>query len=253
MNTTNIHRLATAVVCATLAVTAMACGDDDATAAPARRRPARATRRAPAAATTPTTSTASTVDLRRLPPTTIDDSWKQQAAAFCAAYLAAPPPPDWATAGIVAYVAGVREARDRLPSLEAIDYPDELRSRPHRRRRRVASSRRTARRRRDCGRRRRPRYVPCTSLAQSETLLQHVGALLTLGGAECGDPARADNAALNVSLGDVHHVATGFGSVWASPWFGTAIHRVDPASGDVLATIDVGAPARRGCNPPTAA
>ena len=73
----------------------------------------------------------------------------------------------------------------------------------------------------------------------------HVGALLTLTGAQCGDPARAANAALNVSLRDVHHVATGFGSVWASPWFGTAIFRLDSASGEVLATIDVGAPTRR--------
>ena len=94
--------------------------------------------------------------------------------------------------------------------------------------------------------------VPCTSLAQSETLLQHAGALLTVAGAECGDPARAANAALNVPLRDVHHVATGFGSVWVSPWFGTAIHRVDPASGDVLATIDVGAPAPARSSPPTA-
>ena len=75
----------------------------------------------------------------------------------------------------------------------------------------------------------------------SDSLLLHIGALLTVAGAECGDPARAANAALNVPIPSVHQVATGFGSVWAGPAYGTSILRVDPASGEVLAAVDVGA------------
>ena len=134
-------------------------------------------------------------------------------------------------------------ARDRLPLLEPIP-PDHLRTAPTdvvavwRQADGLLSAAETAAAAGDLG-------TVLSSHAQSETLLQHVGALLTLAGAQCGDPARAANAALNIPLRDVHHVATGFGSVWVSPWFGTAIHRVDPASGDLLATIDVGASARR--------
>ena len=64
---------------------------------------------------------------------------------------------------------------------------------------------------------------------------------MTLAGAQCGDPARAANAELNVPVPFVHQVAIGFGSVWASPQtHGTSITRVDPDDGAVLATIDLG-------------
>jgi hypothetical protein len=234
-------RFTIVALCATLAVGAAACGDggaeaSDTSALTATSAPSEA------AATTATTPTAATST--SAPPTTTDESWKQQAAAFCAAYIAEPPPPDWATAGIVAYLAARREYFDSSPSLEMIDLPAALRAAPTdvmavwRQADEKFAAAEAAAAGGDLG-------GALIAEAQWLSLLQHAGALLTLGGAECGDPARADNAALNVSLGDVHHVATGFGSVWAAPWFGTAIYRVDPATGEVLATIDVGAPARR--------
>ena len=145
-----------------------------------------------------------------------------------------PPPPDWATAGIAAHVAGWRETHDRLPSPETFILPEQLRAAPSdvaavvRQADGLLVAAETAAAANDIG-------GALISLAQYDGLLQHAGALLTVAGARCGDPARAANAALNVPLRDVHHVGTGFGSVWASPWFGTAIQRVDPSSGDVLA------------------
>ena len=84
MNTTNVHRLATAVLCATLAVIARGLrDDDDATAAPELRRPT-APSHAPAVATDcrhttqhPTTSTAT--DLT--PDRSADDDRRQLEAA----------------------------------------------------------------------------------------------------------------------------------------------------------------------------
>ena len=89
------------------------------------------------------------------------------------------------------------------------------------------------------------------AIQQYLVLLEHTGALVTVAGAECGDPAHAANAAFNVPIPSVHQVATGFGSVWAGP--ATALRhvaRVDPDSGEVLAAVDVGAHRPRR-SPPT--
>lgn len=64
-----------------------------------------------------------------------------------------------------------------------------------------------------------------------------------LMGARCAaaDPDRADGADLNVPL-DLHgeQLNTGFGSVWVSQKYGDDVVRVDPDSGEILATIPVG-------------
>jgi hypothetical protein len=64
-----------------------------------------------------------------------------------------------------------------------------------------------------------------------------------IAGAPCGpaDPARVGNADLTVPL-EMHseQVAAGFGSIWVSEQFADRVVRLDPASGDVEATIDVG-------------
>ena len=54
-------------------------------------------------------------------------------------------------------------------------------------------------------------------------------------------PSGALNADLNVPL-DLHveQLNTGFGSVWVSQKYGNNVVRVDPDSGEVLATIEVG-------------
>ena len=64
-----------------------------------------------------------------------------------------------------------------------------------------------------------------------------------IAGAPCGfaDPARVENADLTVPLEmDPNQIGAGFGSIWASEGLADRVVRIDPDSGDVLATIDVG-------------
>jgi hypothetical protein len=68
------------------------------------------------------------------------------------------------------------------------------------------------------------------------------GALYLLGGATCGvEPSRAESAALNVPLGNgPGQLELGFGSVWVNQSLTNSVVRIDPGTGDVLATVDVG-------------
>jgi hypothetical protein len=73
--------------------------------------------------------------------------------------------------------------------------------------------------------------------------LRSIAGRLAVMGLACGsaDPARAATADLNVPL-DLHaeQINVGFGSVWVSQKRGDNVVRVDPISGEILATIDVG-------------
>ena len=70
-----------------------------------------------------------------------------------------------------------------------------------------------------------------------------IGGTLAIAGARCGDaePARAAAAALNVPVQfGPWQIAAGFGSIWVSEMHGARVVRLDPETGDVIATIDVG-------------
>jgi hypothetical protein len=73
--------------------------------------------------------------------------------------------------------------------------------------------------------------------------LWSVAGRFAISGLTCGDAeaTRAANANLNVAL-DLHaeQVAVGFGSVWVSQKYGDSVVRVDPVSGAILATVEVG-------------
>lgn len=63
-------------------------------------------------------------------------------------------------------------------------------------------------------------------------------------GAECygADPTRIENADLTVPLDlGAEQLNAGFGSIWISQLHGETVVRVDPESGEIIATIDVGA------------
>ena len=81
------------------------------------------------------------------------------------------------------------------------------------------------------------------SIVRHVAHLRSVTGRLALMGAECGlaDPLRAANADLSVPL-DLHaeQLAAGFGSVWVSQKYGDTVVRVEPDSGEILATIPVG-------------
>jgi hypothetical protein len=244
MSTTFNHRLSAAAACIALAATAITgCGDDTATSSSettSERQPARPSTTSPSTAVPATTAAEPTTTTA--PPSTVDDSWRKEAAAVCAAYSAAlPSVPAPETVGWAGFVAAWRDLHDRLPSLATIDYPAGLRTPPvdvpavMGQADGLLARAETAAAAGDDA-------TADNSIGEYLSLIEHAAALVTVGGAACGDRARAANASLNVPVPDVHQVSTGFGSVWASrqaAW-GNVV-RVDPTSGDVLATIDVGA------------
>jgi hypothetical protein len=64
-----------------------------------------------------------------------------------------------------------------------------------------------------------------------------------IAGAPCGlaDPARVENADLTVPLGmNPHQIGAGFDSIWATQELADRVVRLDPDTGEVQATIDVG-------------
>ena len=252
MNTLrDLGRPAVVVACTVLGVATAACGGDDdtsasssqpATAPPAPRARPPATTSPPTVApvTTVSESTTSAAEAEASSTTTIvDDSWKEEAAAMCAAY-GAEVPSEAAVADGAALFGFWHDLRDRLPWFDALDLPDELRTAPTD----VPAVARQA-----------DEYLARAEAAvaagddatvdlavqQYLSLLEHSTALLTIAGAECGDRTRAANATLNVPIPTAGQVATGLGSVWVSqgPHF-TTVARVDPDSGNVLATIDLG-------------
>ena len=174
---------------------------------------------------------------RARPPSSMTVGWKRQPRS------APPMAPNWrrepgqqTSRGLRFY----RDLRDRLPSLDTLDLPDELRTAPTD----VPAVMRQA-----------DEYLAHAEAAvaagddaavelavqQYVSLLEHSAALVTIAGAECGDPTRAANASLNVPVPATTQVAAGLGSVWVSqgPFF-TTVTRVDPDSGKVVATIDLG-------------
>ena len=245
------RRVAIAATCAALAVATAGCGDDDdATAAssqpaapspaPQNTRPATTSPPTVAPVTTASEPTTSALEAETSSSTIVDDSWKEEAAAICAAYGAELPSEPPAVAGSAALLGFWRDLRDRLPSFDALDLPDELRTAPTD----VPAVLRQA-----------DEYLALAEAAgaagddadvdlavqQYLSLFEHSAALVTIAGAECGDPRRAANASLNVPIPNAGQVTAGLGSVWVSqgPFF-TTVARVDPDSGQVLATIDLG-------------
>jgi hypothetical protein len=252
MNHTTAQRLAVAVACAVLGAATTGCGDDDdatasssapATASPAPRSTPPTTTSPPTVATVTTVSEPGTSAANALASssTVVDDSWKEAAAAICAAYGAElASEPFLEVVGAAALVGFHRELRDRLGSLEALDLPDELRTAPTD----VPS---VARRgdeylaRAEAAAAAGDDATVDLAVQQYLTMLEHAAALATLAGAECGDTTRVANASLNVPVNPAHQLTAGFGSIWVSQGaFFTAVTRVDPESGEVLATIDIG-------------
>ena len=251
MNTLrDLGRPAIVVACTVLGMAAAACGGDDdtsasssqpATAPPATQSTSPATTSPPTVepVTTGSEPTTSTAEAEASSTTVVDDSWKEEAAAMCAAY-GAEVPSEAAVADGAALFGFWRDLRDRLPWFDTLDLPDELRTAPSD----VPAVARQA-----------DEYLARAEAAvaagddatvdlavqQYLSLLEHSSALLTVAGAECGDPTRAANASLNVPIPNAGQVTAGLGSVWVSqgPHF-TTVTRVDPDSGKVLATIDLG-------------
>jgi hypothetical protein len=73
--------------------------------------------------------------------------------------------------------------------------------------------------------------------------LTRIATAWAIAGAPCGlsDPARAKNASLTVPLEmDSWQLNAGFGSIWVSERLADRVMRIDPTTGEVQATVDVG-------------
>jgi hypothetical protein len=173
--------------------------------------------------------------------TTVDDSWKAAAAEMCAAYAAEAATADDPSAPLfdAELVQFWRDVRSRVPGFETLDLPDELRTG----RTDVVEVMRQADEYLEIDDATMATDVAAGNLAVERflSLLEYAAALVTLAGAECGDTSRIDNASLNVPLPNAGQISDGFGSVWLSQGCFDIVVRVDPDSGEVLATIDVGA------------
>ena len=241
------HRLAFLGAGAALVTATAACGGDDdspdadraATTSTTTTEPAAVASATTTTSTTTTTTTTTTNSTTTTATTTADDGWKEGAATACAAYgaeLGATPGPE---VSVGEYVAFWRDLRDRLPWLDELDLPEDLRNPPtdvpalmraaddH-----LADAEAAVAAGDDAAADR--------SILRYDSLLEHTAALVTVAGADCGDPVRAANASLIVPVPNASQVTVGFGSVWVSQSSFTTVVRVDPESGELLATIDVG-------------
>ena len=251
MNHTTIQRLAIIVACTALGVATTACGDDDATASSSQptTTPPPTQTTPPAKTSAPTTATVPTLPERTTSATeaeatssttAADDSWKEQAAAMCAAFIAELPSAPEPAAGSAAFVGFLRDLRDRLGSFDVLDLPDELHTAPTD----VPAVTRQADEylaRAEAAAAAGDDAAADFAIEQYLGLLEHSAALLTIAGAECGDQSRVANASLSVPVLAANQVAAGLGSVWVSqgPFF-TTLTRVDPDTGEIRATIDLG-------------
>jgi hypothetical protein len=179
------------------------------------------------------------------PATTDAGDWRAEVTAMCSHFTtesASIPEPDRSPAGTAAFVAALRHVRDTAPSIESIDLPAELRAGADGIVARIdaAEESLTAAEKASAG--------GDTAAAQAKVELYidqlfQIAAKFALSGARCGDadPAIAAAAQVNVLLElGPSQTASGFGSIWVSERFGDRVVRVDPETGEVVATVDVG-------------
>jgi hypothetical protein len=172
--------------------------------------------------------------------------WRDEVSAICDRFesgIEAIPEPDGTLAGVAAYVDALQALGPVAPVVAAIEVPADVRT---------------------------ARDQIVTLAAAADASLQTASVSWTAGngdgaraavdsyidgliqartawalaGVRCGDadPAEVAAAQRNVPLEqNPWQLATGFGSVWVSERFGHRVVRVDPGTGVVAATIDVGA------------
>ncbi len=193
----------------------------------------------------PPSTTAVSVDRTAGSPTTSDaGGWVDEVAAVCdhfSSEIAAISETDSAPFGIAAFIAALQDVGGTASFLAAIDGPAHLASELDRI---VAlgaaadTALDTAAEASAAG------DAPAAMAAVNVYLdgLNRIRRAFAVAGVRCGDadPARAVGADLDVPLElEACQVTTGFGSILVSERIGNRVVRLDPASGAVVATIDV--------------
>ncbi len=176
--------------------------------------------------------------------TTVPSDWPAAVAAMCNSFISAfvlhQLPEDPATS-LVDHLAAHRAARTGGPVVDPAGVPAELRTGPHGYAAEYAAAEAALA---DAERAAATGDIAATEEAMDEYLfrLEKTINLFAVAGTPCalGDPADAERADLDVPVDlDPLNVTAGFGSLWVTEHDGTRILRVDPVSGEVLATIEV--------------
>ncbi len=195
----------------------------------------------------PTTPPATDPATTPAPPTTAPSAWREEVAAFCTTIfdgVASVAPDDGSAADIVRFVDDLEALLPAQPDLGAIEAPSDVqpmlgdavtlleegRAATTAARDAAASDEVTAAR---------------EWLRNAQDSVNRTRGLLALAGATCdsADPDRAQAGALNVPTeGNTYQANVGFGSLWASQTQYGKVTRHDPATGAVVATVDVGYP-----------
>jgi hypothetical protein len=175
-------------------------------------------------------------------PTTA--GWREEVAARCAepaAEAVAIQPSDGSAAGIAAEATAAIAVLDG-PSFESIAVPSDVQPTLDQ----VVEMAEESRNHFDTSvERARAGDTAAAQRARDEGFdrLAGIGTAWAMAGAPCGfaDPARVANADLTVPLAmDPNQIGAGFDSIWASEGLADRVVRLDPDTGEVQATIDVG-------------
>lgn len=243
MHTTSVlvHRLSFFGAAALAASTLVACGGSDDAAPTASTDPPAAT----SSATEPPPTASETIPIESAPatePEVSEAEWQQQVSEICGAaadtLLPVLDDPDIAT-----QVAAFRSFSDATNgSFDELTAPAEFQENLARIRQLGDAA--------DSYLADAEEAVAAGDLdaaaAAADLYLNHLvqtDASFMLSGATCTtDPAPLDNADLNVLVGlRNNQLDVGFGSVWVNQELGASVVRLDPATGDMIATIEVGA------------
>ena len=231
--------------CALAATALAACGSDDPTSAPASNAPVAEVTTASAVVTTERASTSSAGDHRRRGSHLVREHWSEDVSAACDEFIAglgSLPEHDGTAEGIAAFIDDFRAMAAGVPRVQDLEAPagkeaaiaqldavtaeaDEW----------LASAAEAA----AAG----DAAMASDALERAFSGYGLVGGTLAAAGARCGDaePERAAAAAVNtpVPFGP-WQIASGFDAIWVSEMHGGRIVRLDPESGAVTATVDVG-------------
>jgi hypothetical protein len=244
----NITR-STLAALAAVTITLPACGgSDDVADDAAATQPAPTDApdtQAPGSAVPRTTQRDTAVPTTAPTETTAPTAWRDEIAAFCTALfdgIASVAPGDGSAGDLATFVADLQARASLLPPFDAIVVPTDVRPQIDEvtailddaamRTSRAGDAAAAG----DVG-------LADDELQRAEDGVQRVRGRLAVAGAPCdtADPAGAQGAALNVlTEGNTFMINAGFGSIWSSQNLYGTVTRLDPETGAVVATIDVG-------------
>ena len=179
-------------------------------------------------------------------PTTVATGWQDDVAATCDALISAlesVPEPEPTPEGLTTRIAALQAAVADLPRFDEVTVPADMQDDWDHILAIVADSGASLEAAAAASAAGDPLAAEA-ALSMAGDAVNRTYGLIAFAGAPCGvaTPERAAAATLNIPTeGNTAQIAAGFGSIWASEVHADRVVRVDPTSGEILATIDVGA------------